>query len=56
MGAPFIVDSIVMSLGGIYRVESRLGQGTIFSIYLPLSKPDEQAHVAQTATPVAIDA
>jgi PAS domain S-box-containing protein len=38
-----IVDSAILSLGGMYAVESRRGEGTCFSIYLPLEQADAPA-------------
>jgi PAS domain S-box-containing protein len=35
-----MVDSAILSLGGMYLVESRIGEGTRFSVYLPLVQPD----------------
>jgi CheY-like chemotaxis protein len=33
-----VVDGIVLSLGGVYAVESKPGAGTKFSVYLPLEE------------------
>jgi two-component system cell cycle sensor histidine kinase/response regulator CckA len=45
------VHGIVMSYEGAYRVESRPGSGTDFSIYLPLAGADRIAAVAMEIVP-----
>jgi PAS domain S-box-containing protein len=42
LGLP-IVDSIILSLDGAYKVETRRGHGTRFSIYLPLDEAGARA-------------
>jgi len=41
-----ICQRIVESAGGIMRVESRLGEGTVFSIYLPFVRISEEERIA----------
>jgi len=47
-----IVDSTVLSLGGLYTVESKVGAGTCFSVYLPLAE-SYLATDATTETPTS---
>lgn len=53
MGLPQ-VQSIVEELGGAIGVQSQLGEGTTFSIYLPALPPAEGAAAAGVPIPAAI--
>jgi len=49
------VYGIVMQLGGTVRMQSAVGKGTIFDVYLPLAATADYAVPAPTAGPVAPD-
>jgi PAS domain S-box-containing protein len=46
-----VVHGIVMDLGGFLRVQSRIGSGTIFDVWLPSSQPPAQNESSDSNEP-----